>query len=143
MEARLLYIRENEMNTKLSRTLNAVRVKDVRFFILVEIKPIQDDSMPMINGLKEIRLNKVKDKIEDWFNENLSNDINFELSVFEGKPSKEKPPVSLEGINKLFVFVDTSNDIRIVPFLKAQLNPEEIVFFQISDLEKIDLSLRN
>ena len=136
MEARLLYIRENEMNTKLSRILNAVRAKDVRFFILVEIKPIQDDSMPMINGLKEIRLNKVKDKIEDWFNENLSNDINFELSVFEGKPSKEKPPTSLKGINKLFVFVDTSNDIRIVPFLKAQLNPEEIVFFQINDLEK-------
>ena len=136
MEARLLYIRENEMNTKLSRILNAVRAKDVRFFILVEIKPIQDDSMPMINGLKEIRLNKVKDKIEDWFNENLLNDINFELSVFEGKPNKEKPPTSLKGINKLFVFVDTSNDIRIVPFLKAQLNPEEIVFFQINDLEK-------
>ena len=143
MEARLLYIRENEMNNNLSSILNAVNMKDVRFFILVEIKPIQDDSMPMINGLKEIRLNKVNDKIEDWFTENLPNKINFELSVFEGKPTKEKPPVSLKGIKKLFVFIDSSNDIRIVPFLKAQLSPEEIVFFQINDLEKIDLPLRN
>ncbi len=136
MEARLLYIREDEMNTGLSRFLNVIEKVDVRFFILVEITPIHEDSMPMINGLKEIRLNKVEDKIEEWFKENLPNDINIELSVFEGKPSRENPPVSLEGIDKLFVFVDSSNDIRIVPFLKAQLKPEEIVFFPISDIVK-------
>lgn len=136
MEARLLYIRENEMNSGLSNILNGVEKSGVRFFILVEIKPIHDDSMPMINGLKEIRLNKVEDKIEEWFRINLSGDINFELSVFEGKPSKDNPPVILKGINKLFVFVDSSNDIRIVPFLKAQLKPEQITFLSLDNLKK-------
>jgi hypothetical protein len=132
MEAHLLYIMEEEMNTGLSSFLNVIEKVDVRFFILVEITPIHEDSMPMINGLKEIRLNKV----EEWFKENLPIEINIELSVFEGKPSKENPPVSLERIDKLLVFVDSSNDIRIVPFLKAQLRPEEIVFFPISDIVK-------
>lgn len=130
------------MNSELSRTLNAVENVEFRFFILVEITPIQDDSMPMINGLKEIRLNKVKDKIEEWFTKHLSDNIDFELSVFEGKPSKENPPVILKGVDKLFVFVDSSNDIRIVPFLKAQLKPEKITFFAISHIKNKDLSLR-
>lgn len=122
------------MNVDLSRILNAVEKSDTRFFILVEIKPTHHDSMPMINGLKEIRLNKVKDIIATWFKENLSNEINFELFVFEGKPSKDNPPVILNGINKLNVFVNSSNDIRVVPFLKAQLQPEKITFLSICDL---------
>jgi hypothetical protein len=134
MEAHLLYIRENEMNDDLSRILNAVERSQIRFFILVEINPIQDDSMPMINGLKEIRLNKVEDKIEHWFKENLSRNIDFELSVFEGKPRKGYPSISLVGINKLLVFVDSSNDLRIVPFIKTQLKPSEITFLSIEGL---------
>jgi hypothetical protein len=134
MDARLLYIRENEINSNLSTILNSVERSEFKFFILVEITPIHDESMPMINGVKEIRINKVKEKIIDWFKENLSSEINFELSVFEGKPSKDNPPVTLKGINKLFVFVDSTNDIRIVPFLKAQLEPEKIVFFSVNQL---------
>lgn len=134
MNARLLYIRENEIDSNLSKTLNCLERSEVKFFILVEIKPIHDESMPMINGLKEIRLHKVKDKIAEWFKENLSEDINFELSVFEGKPSKDNPPVILKGITRLFVFVNSTNDIRIVPFLKAQLKPEKIVFLSVNQL---------
>jgi len=134
MDARLLYIRENEMNSDLSRILNSVEKSAVRFLILVEMSSIHDDTMPMINGLREIRLNKVKDKIQEWFKENLTDNIDFELFVFEGKPSKENPPVILDGINKLYVFVDCSNDIRIVPFLKAQLRPEKIAFFSLNKL---------
>ena len=134
MNARLLYIRENEMNSNLSKTLKSLERSEVKFFILVEINPIHDESMPMINGLEEIRLNKVKDKIAEWFKENLSDDIIFELSVFEGKPSKDNPPVILKGIKKLLVFVDSTNDIRIVPFLKAQLKPEKIVFLSVNQL---------
>jgi len=134
MDARLLYIRENEINSNLSTILNSVERSEFKFFILVEITPIHDESMPMINGVKEIRINKVKEKIIDWFKENLSSEINFELSVFEGKPSKDNPPVTLKAINKLFVFVDSTNDIRIVPFLKAQLEPEKIVFFSVNQL---------
>jgi hypothetical protein len=143
MEARLLYIREIEMNSDLSRILNEVERLDRRFLILVEITPIKVDSMPMINGLKEIRLNKVKEKIENWFKENLSDDICFELTVFEGKPSKVNPPVTLKGIDKLFLFVDASNDIRIVPFLKAQIAPEKIVFFPIGQVNNKKLPQLN
>jgi len=122
------------MNSDLSRILNSVEKSAVRFLILVEMSSIHDDTMPMINGLREIRLNKVKDKIQEWFKENLTDNIDFELFVFEGKPSKENPPVILDGINKLYVFVDCSNDIRIVPFLKAQLRPEKIAFFSLNKL---------
>lgn len=134
MDARLIYIRENEIDSNLSTILNSIERSEFKFFILVEILPIHDESMPMINGLKEIRINKVKEKIIDWFKENLSSEINFELSVFEGKPSKDNPPIILKGIDKLFVFVDSTNDIRIVPFLKAQLKPDKIIFFPVNQL---------
>lgn len=134
MDARLIYIRENEIDSNLSTILNSIERSEFKFFILVEITPIHDESMPMINGLKEIRINKIKEKIIDWFKENLSSEINFELSVFEGKPSKDNPPIILKGIDKLFVFVDSTNDIRIVPFLKAQLKPDKIIFFPVNQL---------
>lgn len=134
MEARLLYIRENEIDSKLSKILSSVSKTEIRFYILVEINPIHDESMPMINGLEEIRIHKVKEKIIDWFKGNLSDEIDFEVSVFEGKPSKDNPPVILNKISKLHVFVDASNDIRLVPFLKAQLKPDKITFFPINQL---------
>lgn len=134
MEARLLYIRENEIDSNLSKILSSVDRSDFKFYILVEVTPIHDESMPMINGLEEIRINKVKEKIIDWFKGKLSSEINFELSVFEGKPSKDNPPVILKDIDKLIAFVDASNDVRIAPFLKAQVAPEKITFFPINQL---------
>lgn len=145
MEARLLYIRENEVNTSLANTLNAVERTDLRFLVLVELNAIHDDSMPMINGLREIRISKVKDKITEWFRTKIKSDIKIELSVFEGKPSKENPPVLLNGLNKLNVYVDFTNDIRIVPFLKAQMKPQQITFYPIHYLvnDNSDYSLQS
>ena len=127
------------MNPDLSNIFNKVEKLAIRFLILIEITPIKEDSMPMINGLKEIRLNKVKEKIRNWFQLNLSKDIQFELTVFEGKPSKINPQIVLKEIDKLFVFVRSSNDIRIVPFLKAQIPPDKIVFFSLNQIKNKSL----
>lgn len=141
METRLLYILEKDMNEELSKLLQSYNVSDVRLIILVELSPIEVSSMPMIYDLKEIRLRKVKEKVKSWLDTQLKN-IDFELIVFEGKPSKNNPPNPLKEIKQLRVFVNYENDIRIVPFLKAFLEPEKITFFSINKIVNNYLSQR-
>ncbi|MEX2483988.1 MAG: hypothetical protein WED10_05505 [Brumimicrobium sp.] len=134
METRLLYILEKEMDENLSKLLNSFKFAKMRLIILVELNPIEVDSMPMIYDFKEIRLSKVKEKVKNWLDFELTKGVLYELIVFEGKPTKNNPPDTLDKINQLKVFVRDNNDIRIVPYLKVHLQPNQITFYKIDKL---------
>lgn len=130
MKTRLIYIREEEMSDELGAIIARFTGVGENLLFFVELKALEDNNVPMISDLSDLRLNKAEQRIKDWLEELIAPELVWELVVFEGKPTKNNPDYGwVINQQKLKVFVHPANELRLIPFLKSRIAPDQLRFF--------------
>lgn len=130
MNTWLVYIREEEMTGEFGTMLAQLNNANDYLLFLVELKAVDDHIVPMISDLSDLRLNKAELVIKEWLEDFVAPDLNWKLVVFEGEPAKNNPDFTFGSkLKKINVFVQPENELRLIPFLKTRVAPNNLYFY--------------
>ncbi|GEM_PF-2663728 len=141
MNLHLVYIQESDLNSQLVKTLDQVYVKDDKVLFFVELKEVDEKSIPMIVDLMSLRLRKAERRIKSWLQQHIENLKNYEVLVFNGKPSRTNPSYNLSVSKQdgVHVIIDPKHENRIAPYLRQHAGSHQIKYLSLGDFNGEDL----
>lgn len=142
MNLRLIYIREEDLREQLVEVLNNIQFEDVEVLFFIELKEVDEKKIPMISDLSKLRLRKAESRIRKWLNERVPEIQNFEVLVFDGRPTRNNPNYQLlikkgDGVH---VFINPKHELRIAPYLKHHAGAHQIKYMSLGDFSDQDLN---
>lgn len=142
MNLRLVYIREEDLQERLVRSLNSIHFKDVKVLFFIELKEVDEKVIPMISDLSKLRLRKAESRIREWLTESVPHIKSFEVLVFDGRPTRYNPSYQLliNGDEGIQVFLDPKHELRIAPYLKHHAGAHQIKYMSLGDFSDQDLN---
>lgn len=128
VEANLLYIQEDELKPEFQNKLCLFSKTTDPLFIIVQLKVSPLDFKPMINNLKEIRMDKAKKKINNWVQICFSQHQRLVVKIIDDLPQSNTLYLDFTGVNKLSVYRTENRGDHILPFVKTHFVPEKLNF---------------
>lgn len=135
MSTRLIYLLEEDFQHDLANILNQEDLKGKNVVFFVELRKVDDQLIPMIDGLPKLRLRKAEDRIKKWIRKNIKGLESFSVLVFDDRPSRSNPDYNFLELpeNDFHVLVPPHNEIRLAPYLKHNAGIHQIKHLSLGD----------
>ena len=135
VEANLLYIQEEELKPEFQNKLCLLNKTNKPLFIIVQLKLTPLGFEPMINNLRDIRMQKAQRKISNWIRVCYALHPRLVVKIIDEIPQKDRPYLDFSGINRLSVYHSKGNEERIVPYLMNYFSSEKLSLKYFSSLK--------
>ncbi len=129
VKANLLYIRETDLTEEFQQKLCSFYEPDVPFYIIVQLKTVKNGFEPMINNLKEIRIEKAKKKIKEWIDACIQIGQPLFIKIDDERSSIIRVDIDFKTVSKLSVFCTEQDAKAVHMFVKKHFNKKD---FQIN-----------
>ena len=126
VEANLLYILEDELKPEFQNKLCLFSKTADPLFIIVQLKLSPLGFKPMINNLKEIRIDKAKKKINNWVQICFSQHQKLVVKIIDDLPQSSNLYLDFSGIDKLSVYRSKGEGDQILPLVKNHFNADQL-----------------
>lgn len=142
MDLRLIYIKEEDLNQQLVDTLKQISFKENRVLFFVELKDVDDEIVPMISDLSNLRIVKAEKRITKWIKNHSNHIDNFEVLVFNGHPTRSNPNYKLtfENSEGVHVLINPEYMPRIAPYLKHHAGAHQVKYLSLGDFSEENLN---
>ena len=131
VKANLLYIQENDLSEEIQQKLNSLNNPTVPLYVVVRLKMVSNGFEPMINNLKEIRIEKAKKKIKDWTAAFIDEEQPLDIKIDDEKSSIIRVDIDFKAIQQLTVFCAQKDAKAVRRFIKKQFSKKD---FQINHI---------
>lgn len=130
MKANLLYIHEDNLTPAFQNKLCSLHNGTIPLFIIVQLKVAPNGFKPMINNLKEIRIEKAKRKIKDWIYVCLGAEPVLLIKIVDKNAPKIDVDIDFKEIKYLTAFCLQEDSKRVHSYIgnKFSKNNFEISF---------------
>lgn len=128
MEANLLYIHENDLSSEFQSKLGSFNNQTIPLFIIVQLKRAPQGFEPMINNLKEIRVEKAKKKIEDWIQICFGSNQSLVVKIDDHNSLSIHVNIDFGEINSLSVFCAHRDSNVVLSYIESRFGKKD---FQI------------
>ncbi|HLV41567.1 MAG TPA: hypothetical protein VKY37_04765 [Brumimicrobium sp.] len=126
VEANLLYIQEDELKPEFQNKLCLFSKSNDPLFIIVQLKVSPLGFKPMINNLKEIRMDKAKKKINNWVRICFAQHQKLVVKIIDDVPQSNSLYLDFTGIDKLSVYRSKNGGDQILPLVKNYFDSEKL-----------------
>lgn len=126
VKANLLYIQEDELKPEFQSKLCLFSKTTDPLFIIVQLKLSPLGFEPLINDLKNIRIDKAKKKINNWTQICFPQHQHLIVRVIDDLPRANTLFLDFLGIHTLSVYRSKGDGDQILPFVKSQFNSDNL-----------------
>ena len=126
VEAILLYIKEDELKPEFQNKLCLFSKTNEPLFIIVQLKLTPVGFEPMINDLRDIRMDKAKKKINNWVRICYAKHQRLIVKIIDDLPQANNLYLDFTGINKLTVYRSKGEGEQILTLIKNNFNSENL-----------------
>lgn len=125
MEANLLYIHENDLSPAFQSKLCSFNGSTIPLYIIVQLKETPKGFEPLINNLKDIRIEKATKKINNWLQ--ICFDLNQPLIVKmnDEDSSLIRVNIDLSKINKLSAYCAQRDSKAVLSYIQRQFSGKD------------------
>lgn len=120
VEANLLYIRENDLTPEFQSKLCSFNQQTIPLYIIVQLRVAPNGFEPMINNLKEIRIEKAKNKIKNWIRECFDSNQTLLIRIDDESSSIIRVDIDFGEINRLSAFCTQEDAKAVHSYIKSK-----------------------
>lgn len=131
MKANLLYIRESDLTPEFQSKLCSFKDQAIPLYIIVQLKGASQGFVPMINNLKDIRIEKAVNKIKNWMGTCFGSNENLIIKINDENSPAIRVDIDLTDINDLSIFCAPKDSKTVHLYIKNKLGENN---FKISYL---------
>lgn len=125
MEANLLYIRENDLTPEFQSKLCSFNNQSIPLYVIVQLKVAPHGFEPMINNLKEIRIEKATNIIRNWIRTCFDSNQTLLIKINDDNSSVIRVDIDFSKINNLSIFCDQQDTKTVRSYIKKQFNKSD------------------
>lgn len=142
MGTRLIYLLEEDFKHDLAEVLSQENLAGQNVIFFVELRKVDEQLVPMIADFSKLRLKKAEKRFRDWIKKNIKGLENFQVMVFDGRPSRSNPNFDLTKLDKsdFHVLVTPKNESRLTSYLKYNTGIHQIRYLSLGDFNDEDIN---
>lgn len=118
MKADIIYIQESQLNAELQLPSTMLDNGVDMLAIIVQLKPHLGSFQPLISNLIDIRKEKLKKRIVEWFQKNEYPVSNLKIEVIEELSEFQNIDFRFFSVRNLLVLAKSEEEKRITATLK-------------------------
>lgn len=120
MKADIIYIQESQLSEDAELPASMLDGGNVFLAVIVQLKSHSGSYQPLISNLIDIRKEKLKNRIIEWFEKNKYPVSKLKIEVIEELSDFQKIDLGITGIRNLLVLAKAKEENRIQSTIKKQ-----------------------